>query len=129
MEEVNAGDAEAAQGFFEAAAEISAVGVRAFGGEVEGVGGGGHGAEGLAEDGLALVVAVEGGGVEVVDASAAGGVQDGDAGGVVMGRGQAHAAAANDADSLAGGAVFLVEHGGFRKKDVFRVDDSPVEQV
>ena len=111
MEEGELRDAEAGEGLFEAAAEVGGGGAGAFGGGVEREGRGGHGAEGFAEDVLALIVAIVGGGVEIGDSGAARGVQNGDAVGVVLRVGQAHAAEADNGQLFAGCSVGFIEHG------------------
>ena len=113
VEEGDLGHAEAAEGLFEAAAEIGGFGVVGLGGGVEGGVGGRHGADGFAENDFALVVAVVGGGIEVVDAGAARGVEEGDAGVVILGRGQTHAAKTDDGKLFAGAAVRVRAHDFF----------------
>jgi len=97
VEEVDAGHAETGEGLFEATTKIGGGGPGTFGGNVEGQGRRRHGPERLAENVLAAVVAVVGRGVEVGDAGAAGGMEDGDALLGALGVGQTHAAAADRA--------------------------------
>ena len=111
VEEGDLGDAEAGEGFFEAPPEVGTLWLGALGRGIKGKGAFRHGAEGFAENVLALVVAVVGGGVEIGDAGAAGGVQNGDACVVVLGVGEAHAAEPDGGQLLAGLAVELVDHG------------------
>ena len=108
MKEVDLGYAQAAEGFIQLPAQFVGCALAALGRNIERIG---HGAKSLAENILALVIAIKGRGIEVVDPEFTGFADRTDR--FLLGGAEAHAAETDRRDMLACLAEGFVDHESY----------------